>query len=373
MERSGSHAPRRRSERRGRRPPVSETIPHVICTCDSTDPITDCFRHLIHRDPLLPEIPLDSISVTRPPAEFTEGPPRILLAGGDDWWVRSIVSTLKPFAVETLSAPTSEIALELLALSHPEGALVHLGRDPECGVDLVRQLRSHGLGAECPILVVADEAIPRHIRLSALRAGAWDCVSPPISGEELVLKLRAYLRATRVVSAARKHALLDEASGLYNIHGILRWARELGNAARRHGRPLGCAVFAPVDAIPAAPGTTEGRDGASQHIALRLTSLGRGSDIVGRISANEFVVLAPDAGPGGILAMAHRFVGEGAGTGRGQEVRLRAGCFAVANVAAEAVEPAELIGRATLALRRAAQSASPDPVEFFSGGMPNAN
>ncbi len=298
-------------------------------------------------------------------SEYRGEPFRVLVVGDGDWWTRLIETTLSPYPFETLKVETIDDALPRLVAWRPEGAIVGAGGEA-AGPEIVATLRREGLGVECPIILVTEQPLTRDERLLALRGGAWDCLDPT-GGDDLGLKMQAYLRATRVATTARNQGLLDEASGLYNAHGILRWARELRNAARRHGRPLGCAVFAHAELDPAHPRQTTSAvlEDESGRIALRLTNRGRGSDIVGRLSPHEYVVLAPDAGPEGIVAMAHRFVRDD-DVGDTEDIRLRAGCFAVDNVATESLEPADLIGRATLALRRA-RSPDAEPVEFFSG------
>jgi PleD family two-component response regulator len=309
----------------------------------------------------------DGGSLLKVQPDFSGEPPRLLVVSNDQWWTRSISSILKRFPFELITAEATEQAIQLVAIARPEAAIIHVRVREDDGFQLVTDLRREGLGAENAIILLPDHPLTREQRLAALRAGVWDCMGPPISGEELVLKLQSYLGASRVAAAARQHALLDETSGLYNLHGILRWARELSNAAKRHGRPFGCAVFAPVEE-PASDLDQAGIrtwEESSREIALRLTSRGRSSDIVGRLSPREYIVLAPDADPNGIMEMATRFVTEGA-SGSSSSIHLRAGCSAVSNLAVESIEPAELIARATFALRRL-RGPDAGPVEFFAG------
>ncbi len=298
---------------------------------------------------------LDEPSPTPPDAG------RLLIVGSELWWTRSIQSIFEPFAYEVYSAGSSERALQHLRVSDPEAAIVHCRVDDMDGVQLVRGLRAAGLGRERPVLLVSEEPLRREDRMDAYRAGVWDCLTAPLNGEELLLKLESYMGATRVATRALQQVLLDEASGLYNAQGIHRWARELGHSARRYHRAFGCAVFTPVDE---GQGDVRSREpDLSRQIADRLVAQGRTSDIIGRLSPKEYVVLASDTGPDGILTMASRFVGAG-----GEErpdvagVTLRAGCYAVSDLAVQRVEPEELITRATLALRRAEQETR---VAFF--------
>jgi PleD family two-component response regulator len=284
---------------------------------------------------------------------------RLLVVGSEHWWTRSIQSIFEPFNYEIFAASSGERAVQHQRVSSPEAVIVHARVDDGFGVDLVRRLRLAGLRREHPVILVSEEPLRREERLDAFRAGVWDCLSAPLNGEELLLKLESYMSATRVATRARQQVLLDEASGLYNAQGILRWARELGHAARRYNRAFGCAVFTPV-AASSATATTDspsdpGAGESSRAIANRLSAQGRTSDIIGRLSPNEYVVLATDTGPEGILTMASRFVagGETEADDASPDLVLRAGCYAVSDLGVQQVEPEELITRATLALRRA--------------------
>lgn len=292
--------------------------------------------------------------------DFSRQPPRVLLVSADARG-RAIREALEPYLFDLRSTSPGGEGHESLREWKPETVII----DADAGfplAEVVAELRREGFGREYPVIVVSESAADPPTRLEALRVGAWECLHPSASGEELALKIKAFLAASRAAATARQHALVDEASGLYNLQGILRWARELSNTARRYNRPFGCAVFASVDETR---DRRESREDQSRRIALHLTRLGRGSDIVGRISANEYVVLAPDADPVGIIEMAHRFVRESTEE-RDASIRLRAGCSAVSNLAMESVEPAEMITYATLALGRA-RAPGFNVVEFFVG------
>ncbi len=296
-----------------------------------------------------------------------EGPSRILVVGSEPWWTRSIQSIFEPDTYAVFTATSGARAIQHVEESSIEAAIVQARLSDGSGVDLIRNLRDRGLGDMCPVILISGVPLPRHERVDAMSAGAWDCLTLPADGEEVVVKLETFLRARRVANQAGAQALLDEASGLYNLHGILRWARELGHAARRYHRPFGCAVFAPVEA-GASAGVNSSCD--VREIASRLTSQGRASDVIGRLSLNEYVVLAPETGPQGIRLLARRFVSDPAYT---SPTTLRAGCYAVPDLANQSVEPTEVIARAILALRHARAQRVPDLVEFFEADRLSTN
>jgi DNA-binding response OmpR family regulator len=84
-------------------------------------------------------------------------------------------------------------------------------------LELCRTLRGEGgAGSGTPILAVSAEPCTREQRLAMLRAGAWECVSPPADPEELVLRVDAFVRAKQEWDRARLNGLTDPATGLYN-------------------------------------------------------------------------------------------------------------------------------------------------------------
>jgi PleD family two-component response regulator len=294
--------------------------------------------------------------------DFSRQPPHVLLLSDDEAWIHEMRERLAPYPLDIRAATPESGEREALRAWKPEAVIVHADAAFELA-EVIAELRREGFTREYPIVVTGARAVDPDWRLEALRAGAWDCLGPAESGEAMALKIRAFLGSTRTAATARQRALVDETSGLYNLQGILRWARELSNTARRYSRPFGCAVFAPV---LERTDQSDGSEDLSRKIALHLTRLGRGSDIVGRLSASEYIVLAPDADPVGIIEMAQRFVRESADETT-SSIRLRAGCSAVSNLAMEVVEPAEMIAYATLALGRARTPGS-NVVEFFVGG-----
>ena len=82
-------------------------------------------------------------------------------------------------------------------------------------------------------------------RLEAYRAGAWEFLGQPLDGEALLLKLNTFLQCKREVDALREENLLDPGTGLYNMRGLSRRAREIGAEAFRRRDPVACVVFSP--------------------------------------------------------------------------------------------------------------------------------
>src|SRR5207245_1693372 len=153
----------------------------------------------------------------------------------------------------------------------------------------------------------AGAASTRAGRVAALAAGAWDCIAPPHDADEILLKVQAYVRAKLDADRARSEGLLDPLSGLYNRQGLARRARELGSQAFREHGALACvAVALDLEQGEAAVAAEETDGAAVARCVNALKSSARLSDVVGRLSATEFAVLAPDTDAAGARRLAER-------------------------------------------------------------------
>src|SRR4029077_4413062 len=165
--------------------------------------------------------------------------------------------------------------------------------------------------------------------------------------DEILLKIGAYVHAKLDADRARAGGLLDPVTGLYNRQGLAprapgagvtglstgggppRRARELGSQAFREHGPLACIVLA-LDVEPPG-GVNVGRSVQAIKAAARL------SDVIGRLGATEFAVLAPGTDAEGARRLAERLASSVstatiAPAGFPPAVRVRCGYEAVANV-----------------------------------------
>jgi len=227
------------------------------------------------------------------------------------------------------------------------------------GVELCRTLRADPrVSSSTPILLTIRDAATRAQRLAALRAGAWECITPPHDADEILLKIGAYVHAKLDADRARTEGLLDAVTGLYNRQGLARRARELGSQAFREHGPLACVVLA-LDIEPAEPAAQQQGGTSLGRYVQAIKSAARLSDVIGRLSATEFAVLAPGTDAGGARRLAERLASSvsattatsAAGVGATAPVRVRCGYEAVANVGYAPIEPVDLLVRAAAAVR----------------------
>jgi diguanylate cyclase (GGDEF)-like protein len=283
--------------------------------------------------------------------------PLVLIANDQEWSARSLESILGPNGYAVVRAYTGQQALERARTSQPDLIILDAQMPDMHGFEVCRALRSDPrFSATTPIVITTSGPSGRTQRLEAYRAGAWEFLGQPLDGEALLLKLNTFLQSKREVDALREENLLDPGSGLYNMRGLSRRAREIGAEAFRRRDPVACVVFAPdmEQGDDEAPEDEARR--MSDQVALLFRQAGRASDAIGRLGMAEYGVIAPATGPEAAVRLARRLGGaiESApipARGGERNLRLRAGYCAVPDFAESSVDAVELLLRATTALR----------------------
>ncbi len=284
--------------------------------------------------------------------------PLVLIANDQEWSARSLESILGPHGYSVVRAYTGQQALERAKTSLPDLIILDAQMPDMHGFDVCRALRGDPrFGSTTPIVITTSGPSGRTQRLEAYRAGAWEFLGQPLDGEALLLKLDTFLRCKQQVDILREENLLDPGTGLYNMRGLTRRAKEIGSEAFRRREPVACVVIAPDTEVeePAEP-TDEETLRLTDQIGILLRQTGRASDAIGRLGLSEFGVIAPGTGPEAALRMVRR-LGEAIESSplpvRGGErsVRVRAGYCAVPDFAESSMDASELLLRATTALR----------------------
>jgi PleD family two-component response regulator len=283
-------------------------------------------------------------------------PPLVLIANGQEWHARSLESVLGPHGYAVVRAYTGKQALERGRSARPDLIIIDADLPDLGGLEVCRVLRDDPqISASTPILVTGPHP-SRERRLAALRAGAWDYLTVPIDGEELQLRLDAFIRAKFESDRAREESLLDGLTGLYNIQGLARRARELGSQAFRHHDAFACIVLAPYVEGPDAPESEEALQAAVSYVATKLRANGRVGDAIGRLGPTEFAVVAHGTDAEAAMKLMQRLalVFESATQETGNAVprfKVRAGYEAVQNYHDAPIEPEDMLVRATIAMR----------------------
>jgi PleD family two-component response regulator len=279
-----------------------------------------------------------------------------MIIGGSDWSAQALERMLTPEGYMVLRSASARQAIQQLSPRPPDVFLVDTPHDASPPSAVCGMLRRHSaFDPATPVLVTCSTAVSRKERLASFRAGAWEVLSPPLETEELILKVGAFIRAKLAADAAREDALLDEATGFYNVRGLLRRVHEISADARRNQRPLACVVLTPV--LNDGGADDQDIDAAVSFVGRVLRSFARSSDTIGRMSRTEFALVASGTDGLGARRLARRLEGvltreAGERVEPCPEFRLRSASFAVQDARENAVEPAELLVRTAMILRQ---------------------
>ncbi|HYU08163.1 MAG TPA: response regulator [Gemmatimonadales bacterium] len=246
--------------------------------------------------------------------------PLVLLANADKWLTESLESVLTQGGYRVIVTAKRSQVLDVARRQLPDALLLDMALEQRTtdSLALCRALRADpAISRATPIILTTAGPALRTQQLEALRAGAWELRGDPLDVEELVLRLGVYVQGKLEVDRLGAEGLVDRASGLYNDEGIARRSVELAAFTARHGMPLACAVFQPVDGVLTA--------GGADRLALAFHRAGRISDAVGRTGPAEFTVFAPATDETGVEGLVQRI---GDAVARSAAVKLRVGTSA---------------------------------------------
>ena len=299
--------------------------------------------------------------------------PLVLIANDQEWSARSLESILGPNGYAVIRAYTGQQALERARSSQPDIIILDAQMPDIHGFEVCRALRSDPrFSTTTPIVITTSGPSGRTQRLEAYRAGAWEFLGQPLDGEALLLKLHTFLQSKRQVDLLREENLLDSGTGLYNMRGLARRAREIGSDAIRRREALACVVFAPESELENADEEAPEEEllRMSDQVGAVFRQVGRVSDAIGRLGPTEFAVIAPATGADGAVRLVNRLGGAVEATripvrGGERSVRVKAGYCAVPDFAESPVDAVELLLRATTALRDLRSGGESDRIRAF--------
>jgi len=287
-------------------------------------------------------------------------PPLVLIANDQDWSARSLESVLGPRGYAALRVATSERTLELARIAQPDAIILDMALPDLGGRVVCERLRQDPhLPLNVPIICTTSAIASRSERLDAYAAGAWELCAEPLDAEVLLLKLDAFVQAKLASDRIREETLVDDETGLYNARGLARRAREIGGEAIRRSDAVACVVFS---AEREAPANEEDTSDSDREVAETMSRLCQGnarlSDAVGRLSANEYAIIAPGTGEEGAERIVARLRNSFESSPprlneREHRFRLSASIAAVTNLAESSVDAVELLFRAATSLRQA--------------------
>ncbi len=233
-------------------------------------------------------------------------PCEVVVVSEFDVAAKSLGSVLESNGYAVLHATTFQESRDFACKGRAD-AIILMSRAAEMSsVDFCRRL--HGdpdFDATTPLLVVTSGDCTRTERLEVLSAGAWETSPEPLDGELLLLKLQPFMRMRRAVGKLSKRCLIDAATGLYNLEGMIRRSNEVAALSLRRKQPF--AIVA-IETSTEKVGTEEGMETQSllSNTSAWCRNSTRATDTLGRVAENRICCIAPDADPRGARSLVNR-------------------------------------------------------------------
>jgi len=279
-------------------------------------------------------------------------PPLTLVVNSQEWHSRSLESVLGPHGYAVLRAYNGKQAIERAESARPDLIIIDTDLPDIDGFEVCRQLRANPAVSACTPIVMTSSGHPsRQRRIDALRAGAWDFIGATLDGEELPLRLDAFVRAKQEADRIREDSLLDELTGLYNLRGLARRARELGSQAFRQKEAFACLVITPQFGSESSAAEAALAEGAViERLAKVLAGTGRTSDAIGILGPGEFAIVAQGTDAVGAERLGERLAEAAALIFGGEGIRVAIGYDAVQNYNEAPIDPTDMLTRASSAM-----------------------
>lgn len=226
---------------------------------------------------------------------------------------RRLEQLLETGGYAVLRAESTEEVVEVACAAQPAAVILGTHAPEAPGVDVCRQLAGDPrFAATTPVILVTDGP-PGTLAdaEAAYRMGVWDVCRGDQVESVLLPKLRTFVRAQLASDRWREGSLVDAETGAYAAAGLRLRVREVEAAAARGCDPVSCVAL--HFTLP------EGRvaDRSLVRAVEACRALTRGSDLLGRLGAAEFGLVAVGAGVPGAAALIARVQ---------QHVERRAGC-----------------------------------------------
>jgi diguanylate cyclase (GGDEF)-like protein len=217
-------------------------------------------------------------------------------------------------AYRVVVAGTEEALSALLASTEPVLLIVDADR---CGAEdferLVVSVRNGGATRCLPVLaMVTPSRMP--VLQETLRLPPVDFILKPFESDELWGRIRVNLHQAALVADLRsqneelvRRSVIDSLTGLFNVgHIVERCDQEIARA-KRHGHVVSCLLM-DVDRFKAINDTYGHPVGNEvlRELAALINGSVRRSDLVGRYGGEEFLLVLPETGREGAVALAER-------------------------------------------------------------------
>jgi len=287
--------------------------------------------------------------------------PMVLIGERHEWMARSLASVIAPRGYDIFHAFTADDILQETRQRMPDVIVLGAKLPGKDCVEICRDLRRIAeIGPVTPIVVLTSLQVSQAERLEFLEAGAWDCISFPEQVPELLVKVQTFAQAKATAERGLREGLLDPETGLYNLRGLLRRARDESAEAWRYSTPLACVSLSPDP--ESEKRLLEDQDKELKlvrRVSETLRSEMRSSDVLARLGRLHFGVLAPSTDGVGASIFARRLIEvfdmmlESDPLIPDHPIVFQAGCYGVQDIRKEGLDAEKMVRRANTALKRA--------------------
>lgn len=225
----------------------------------------------------------------------------------DSQQIHTLVTSLladEPVAIH--SAFDAPFGISLATSLRPDLILLDVEMPGMDGYEACRRLRAEHATSTIPIVFLTARASTEEI-VQGLNLGASDYIGKPFKLSELVSRVRAALRTSRLIRLLEEEALVDILTGLGNRAMFdERFAAEVGVRIGTHN-PLSCIVLE-VDQfthITENYGRPFG-DYVMGEVGAALLGICRPEDVACHLEGEKFAILSPNTAVDDAVAIAER-------------------------------------------------------------------
>lgn len=208
--------------------------------------------------------------------------------------VSEMLSQARGLNARVLSCTRLAAGLARLARGGIDMVLLDLSLPDSRGLETFEQIQA--MAPEVPIIVMSSHS-DEELAVTAVRNGAQDSLMKgQVTPESLARSIQYGLERHRLVASLRGLSMVDDLTGLYNRRGFLSVGSSHLHLAQRANRRF-VLLYADVDGLKEINDTFGHREGdvAIIKTAEILRATFRHSDVISRLSGDEFVVLAVEA------------------------------------------------------------------------------
>lgn len=211
-----------------------------------------------------------------------------------------VLSKMLKSRVDIVFALSGSDGLKKAHSAQPDLILLDIAMPDMTGFDVLRELKKNTKTCDIPVIIVT--ALPdNNNEERGLRLGAVDYIikpfSPPVVKMRISIHLRLQALNRKLLQAneeLRRLATIDPLTGLYNRRHFVQELKKGLQRLQRGEEKLSLIVLDIDDfkAINDRYGHDVG-DRVLVHIAKRIQSVLRSSDVFGRLGGEEFAILLP--------------------------------------------------------------------------------